>query len=72
MITLCPVIIAGVNELLVEWRRPEISYDSIKFYTIHLKSIDGQSESRDLRVDVMNETLRYVVIKAILIKTLLG
>jgi len=50
----------GANDLLVEWRRPEITFDSIKFYRIYLHSIDGLRSNQELTVDVMNETLRYV------------
>lgn len=50
----------GVNELLVEWRRPEVTYDGIQFYRIHLRSIDGVRRDQELSVEVMNETLRYV------------
>ena len=32
----------GANDLLVEWRRPEITFDSVKFYRIYLNSIDGK------------------------------
>lgn len=50
----------GANDLLVEWRRPEITFDSVKFYRIYLLSIDGLRSNQELTVEVMNETLRYV------------
>jgi len=50
----------GVNELLVEWRRPEVTFDHVKFYRIYLTSLDGHRSNQELTVDVMNETLRYV------------
>ena len=35
----------GANDLLVEWRRPEITFDSVKFYRIYLNSIDGKKKN---------------------------
>ena len=45
----------GANDLLVEWRRPEITFDSVKFYRIYLNSIDGKKKM-NFEIAYLNET----------------
>ena len=47
----------GANDLLVEWRRPEITFDSVKFYRIYLNSIDGKKKM-NFEIAYLNETRR--------------
>ena len=46
----------GANDLLVEWRRPEITFDSVKFYRIYLNSIDGKKKM-NFEIAYLNEDL---------------
>ena len=49
----------GANDLLVEWRRPEITFDSVKFYRIYLNSIDGKKKMNfEIAYLLKNETRR--------------
>jgi hypothetical protein len=45
----------------VEWRRPDVYQDRIRFYRIHLESLNGPELSRDLSVEIMNDTARNLV-----------
>ena len=51
-----------MDEILVEWRRPDVYQDRIRFYRIHLESLSGPEFSRDLSVEIMNDTARNLVI----------
>ena len=53
--------IKGADEILLEWRRPEVYQDRIRLYKIHLESLSAKEHSRELTVEIMNDTVRNLV-----------